>query len=142
MKGEAMAEMKITGKKVIKTINKEFQKQFPYLIFTLFTPEEWEKSRTEGGTRSYLPGNTRLADARTITPKRSSDFSIHGRTKVKNLEDNFLKTFGLHVQISYGNKEGKFYYTSDDDDELSLTQLNKKMEEKGMKKKPRFDSYK
>jgi hypothetical protein len=135
-------DIKITGKKIIKTINKEFQAKYPYLLFGLLTPEEWEKSRKEGGKRNVLPGNAKLSDVRTKTPKRSSEFSIHGRTKIKNLENNFVKTYGLHVQIGFGDKQGNFYYSGGEDDELSLTQLNKKIERQGMKKKPRFDTYK
>jgi hypothetical protein len=135
-------EIKITGKKVIKTINKELQSKFPYLLLALMTPEEWEKSRKQGGKRKALLGNARLADVRTKTPKEASMFSIHGRTKVKNLEDNFVENFGLHVQLCYADKKDNFYYSGEDHDELSLTQLNREMEEKGMKKKPRFDSYK
>jgi hypothetical protein len=135
-------EIKITGKKIIKTINKEFQSKFPYLMFSVMSPEEWEKARNKGGTREILPGNARLADVRTKTPKKSTQFSIHGRTKVKNLEDNFVKTYGLHVQLCYGDKNGEFFYTGDEHDTLSLTQLNKAIEDRGMKKKPRFSSYK
>jgi hypothetical protein len=135
-------EIKITGKKVIKTINKEFQAKFPYILFTLMSPEEWEKSREKGGKRKKLHGSERLADVRTKTPKKSTLFSIHGRTKVKNLEDNFVKTYGLHVQLGCGDKKGDFYYTADEYDDLSLTQLNKTFEDQGMKKKPRFEDYK
>ena len=134
-------EIKITGKKIIKTINKEFQAKFPYLLFSVMSPEEWEKSRTIGGFRPAFPGNARIADVRTKTPTKSTQFSIHGRTKVKNLEDNFVKTYGLHVQLVYGDKKGQFYYTTDEYDSLSLTQLNKVIEDLGMKKKPRFESY-
>lgn len=134
-------EIKITGKKVIKTINKEFQKKFPYIMFTVMTPEEWDKARNKGGTRTILPGNSKLSDVRTKTPKSSSEISIHGRTKVKNLEDNFVKIYGLHVQLSYGDKNGNFYYSGDQHHDLSLTQLNKTLEDQGMKKTPRFDSY-
>lgn len=136
-----MSDIKITGKKQIKTINKEFQDKFPFLMLVLMKPEEWEKARTNGGTRKALPGNISLAEARTVTPKTTSEISIHGRTKVKNLEDNFVKQYGLHIQIGYGNTEGKLFYTGDECDDTSLTQLNKAMEEKGMKKKPRIDSY-
>jgi hypothetical protein len=137
-----MADITITGKKQIKTINKEFQEKFPYLMLTLLTPEEWEKARSAGGSRKALPGNMTLAAARTVTPKSTSEISIHGRTKVKNLEDNFVKEYGLHIQIGFGDKEGKLFYTGDESDDMSLTQLNKSMEEKGMKKKPRLESYK
>lgn len=39
-----MAEIKISGKKVLRTINREFNEQFPYLGLHFYTPEEWEKA--------------------------------------------------------------------------------------------------
>jgi hypothetical protein len=136
-----MSEIKITGKKAIKTINKEFQEKFPYLMIIFMHPDEWEKSRKIGGTRTGIPGDTRLSEARTITPKSSSEISIHGKTKVKNLEDAFVKTYGLHLQICFGNPKGEFFYTSTQHDEMSLTQLNKLFEEQGMKKNLKWNSY-
>jgi len=137
-----MSDIKITGKKYIKTINKEFQTKFPYLMLSFMTPVEWEKSRNQEGKSKALSGKTKLSDVRTVTPKSSSEISIHGSTKIKNLENNFFKIYGLHAQVCYADKNGKFYYTGEKSDEFTLSQLNKQMEERGMQKNPRVDSYK
>jgi hypothetical protein len=136
-----MAEIKISGKKVLRTIHKDFQEQFPYLILKFYTPEEWKKSQ-QGVSIYPLPGDKRLAEVRTVPPpKDENEISIHGRTLIKNLEENFLKTYGLHVQVCYhkiGNTN--YYYTSGDADSMSLTQFNKKLEDEGgYTKKPPYE---
>lgn len=131
-----MAEIKITGKKVLRTIRKEFQEQFPYLGLSFQTPDQWNKAREGGGSVTVLDDGSKLADVRTVPPpKDEKEISIHGRTMVKNLENNFLKIYGLHVQVTF-QKDDTVYYTSGDMDDMSLTQLNKKLEESGFKKKP------
>ena len=131
-----MAEITITGKKALRTIRKEFQEQFPYLGLSFLTPEEWNKARSNTPSVHPLPDDKRLSEVRTVPPPRDEkEFSIHGRTLVKNLEDNFLNKFGLYVLVTY-QKGGTVYYTSGDNDKLSLTQLNKKLEEQGYTKKP------
>lgn len=131
-----MADIKITGKKVLRTIRKEFQDQFPYLGLSFQTPEQWDKARKEAGSTSVLDDGKRLSEVRLVPPpKDEAEISIHGRTMVKNLENNFLKTYGLHVQVTF-QKGNTVYYTSGDKDEMSLTQLNKKLEEEGCTKKP------
>ena len=137
-----MAEIKITGKKVLRTIRREFQEQFPYLGLSFQTPEQWTKAREEGGTVTVLDDGKKLAEVRTVPPPRDEkEISIHGRTLVKNLEDNFLKTYGLHVQVTC-QKGNTVYYTSGDMDAMSLTQLNLKLEGEGYKKKPGNSSEK
>jgi hypothetical protein len=131
-----MAEITISGKKVLRTIRREFQEQFPYLGLSFQTPDQWKKAREKGGTVTVLDDGKKLAEVRTVPPpKDEKEISIHGRTLVKNLENNFLKTYGLHVQVTC-QKGDSVYYTSGDMDDLSLTQLNKKLEEDGYKKKP------
>jgi hypothetical protein len=131
-----MAEISISGKKALKTIRREFQEQFPYLGLSFYTPEQWNKAREKGGTVTVIPDDKRIAEVRTVPPpKDEKEISIHGRTLVKNLEDNFLKTYGLHLQVTF-QKGTSVYYTSGDQDALSLTQLNKKLEDEGYKKKP------
>jgi len=131
-----MAEIKISGKKVMRTIRREFQEQFPYLGLSFMTPEQWNKAQEKGGTVTVLPDDTKLAEVRTVPPpKDEKEISIHGRTLVKNLEENFLKTYGLHLQVTFA-KGDSVYYTSGETNEMSLTQLNKKLETEGYKKKP------
>jgi len=131
-----MAEIKITGKKVLRTIRREFQEQFPFLGLSFQTPDQWNQAREKGGTIYVLDDGKKLAEVRTVPPPRDEkEISIHGRTLVKNLGDNFLKTYGLHVQVTC-QKGDTVYYTSGEMNEMSLTQLNKKLETEGYKKKP------
>jgi hypothetical protein len=130
-----MSEIKITGKKKIKTIQKELDEQFPYLFIEFFTPDEWEKYK-KGERMKPISKELTLVEARTKTPKESSSISIHGSTLVGNLESNFIEEYGLYAQICYANKEGKRYYTAGDMDKASLTKLNNYFEKKGYKKNP------
>lgn len=78
----------------------------------------------------------RLAAVRkTVPAKDEKEISIHGRTLVKNLENNFLKTYGLYCQVIF-RKGDERYYTSDDMDSMSLTQLNEKLKLAGYSQKP------
>jgi len=128
-----MAAITITGKKKLKTISEEIQEQFPYL-FVVFLGEEAQKQTEEkGGKVKALSFEHTLAAVRTVTPKVTTDISIHGLTKVSTLENNFRKEYGLNLQISYANEKGA-YYTKGKLDDMTLTQLNTYLEENGYKK--------
>ena len=135
-KRQTTAEIKITGKKVLRTIRKEFQARFPYLGLSFQTPDQWNKAHEKGGAVTVLDDGKKLAEVRTVPPpKDEKEISIHGRTQVKNLADNFLKTYGLYVQVTY-QKGDTVYYADKDMNAMGLTQLNKKMKEEGCGKKP------
>lgn len=122
-----MAEIRISGKKILRTINREFQEQFPYLGILFFTQEEWEKA-ANGGNIKPIDSMAKLVDVRQTSPERNGlEISIHGNTLVKNLEANFLNAYGLYAKVFY-QKGGCFYYTSDDQDEMNLTALNRLLE--------------
>jgi len=127
--------IEIDGRKRLRTIHKEFQEQYPYLGLRFVTPEQWEKARTTGGRITVLDDDQKLAEVRTKPPSKGGDkeISIHGRTKVKSLEDNFLEIYGLHLKVGYA-KGDQGYYTNDDEAEMGLSQLNKKLEEQGYMK--------
>lgn len=132
-----MADITISGKKALKTINKEFQEQFPYLRLVFFTKEEWDKAQAGAATVQGIDPSERLANVRVTKPAvNEKDMSIHGRTLVKNLENNFFKLYGICVQVCY-NLNGKHYYTSGSDDDMSLTQFNAKLEQAGAEKNPK-----
>lgn len=132
-----MADLVISGKKSLATINKEFQAQFPYLMLKFFTKAEWDKAQAGVNGVTPLDISQRLASVRVNPPKTDEkELSIHGRTLVKNLENNFLKQYGICVQVCF--KKGEHgYYTSGSQDEMSLTQLNAKLESEGYKKNPK-----
>lgn len=132
-----MAEIKITGKKNLSTINREFQEQFPYLSLQFFTKEEWDNAQKGAPTIHELDKSQRLAAVRVTKPATDEkELSIHGRTLVKNLENNFFRLYGICAQVCYA-KGGSRYYTSGANDELSLTQLNAKLEKEGATRNPK-----
>jgi hypothetical protein len=124
---KSIAEMRVSGRKMIGTIQKEFTEKFPYLRLSIYPYSEKSKS-----TKSPFPADTKIVDVRK--KDTAGEISINGRTLVKNLEHNFEKVFGLYAQVAYTEKDGHRYYTSGSLDEMSLTQLNVYGEEKGWKK--------
>lgn len=132
-----MAEVTISGNKMIKTLKAEFQKEFEYLSLGFFSLSDWNKANKGGGTIRELDSSKRLSEVRTKKPESGEkEISIHGRTLVKNLEKNFKEIYGICVQVCVG-KDGKGFYTSGKMDELSLSQLNKYCAENGYTKKPK-----
>ena len=132
-----MAEVTISGQKKLGTISKEFQKKFNYLYLIFLTVNQQEKAE-KGGTVKMIPFDKTLASVRTVTPDKLTDISIHGKTKVSTLERTFREEYGLNLQVAYKKDDKNAYYTSGDLDELTLTQLNKRIEEKGYQKNPKI----
>lgn len=130
-----MAEIHITGQKMLKSINAEFQKNFPYLCLYFYTVENWNKTKS-GGSWPTIDVNKRLSEVR-VKKESTGEFSIHGRTLVKNLENNFYKIYGICCQVGWNEKDGHRYYTSGTHDDMTLSQLNKDFESKGCKKNPK-----
>ncbi len=94
-----------------------------------------DQGREKGGTVTAIDNGKRLSEVRTVPPpKEENELSIHGRTLVKNLENNFVKIYVIYAQVTFQKGE-TLYYTSGDMDSMSLTQLNKKLEEDGGYKK-------
>lgn len=133
-----MAEIHITGQKMLKSINAEFQAAFPYLRLTFCSMDDWKKANGKGGTIYGFDMNQRLSAVRVKQGKEGTgDICIHGRTLVKNLESAFYKAYGICCQVSYNEKDGQRYYTSGRYDDLTLTQLNKELETRGCVKNPK-----
>ncbi len=132
-----MAEIHITGQKMLKTINAEFQEAFPYLRLTFCSMDDWKKATSgKGGTIHGFDQSLRLSAVR-VKKEGSGEISVHGRTLVKNLEKAFYDVYGICCQVCYNEKDGKRYYTSGAYDNMSLTQLNKELESRGCQKKPK-----
>ena len=124
---KSTSEMRVSGRKMIGTLQKEFTEKFPYIRLNICPYSEKSKS-----TKSPFPSNTKIGDVRK--KDSAGEISINGRTLVKNLETNFEKVFGLYAQVCFTKKEGGRYYTSGSLDEMSLTQLNIFGEEQGWMK--------
>lgn len=124
-------EISVTGNKKIGTLQKEFNKKFPYIrlgIFYSYAREQVAKGE------SILPidGDKTLASVRRADS--GGDISISGNKKIKSLEKEFDTVFGLYAQICYTNAEGKRYYTSGSKDEMTLAAFNAECEKNGCKK--------
>jgi len=132
-----MADLTINGNKKLKTISSEFQDKFPYLFLVFLDDEAQKKAAKRGGNITVISFEKTLASVRTVTPEKLTDISVHGRTKVSNLEKIFREEYGLNLQVAYA-KDEKAYYTSGDLDDMSLTQLNKHLKENGYDIEPKI----
>ena len=132
-----MADLTITGNKKLKTISSEFQEKFPYLFLVFLDDDAQKKAANSGGKVTVLSFEKTLASVRTVTPDKLTDISVHGKTKVSTLEKVFREEYGLNLQVAYANDKNA-YYTSGKLDEMTLTQLNKHMQENGYNLEPKI----
>ena len=128
---KSAVEISVTGNKKIGTLMKEFNKKFPYIRLGLF----YSYARQEvakGGTIYNIDADKTLASVRRADS--GGDISISGNKKIKSLEQEFDKVFGLYAQVCYTTKEGNRYYTSGSNDEKTLASFNAECEKNGCKK--------
>ena len=125
-------EISVTGNKKIGTLQKEFNKKFPYL--TLYICYSYGRENVAKG--ETLKG--RIDEDKTIASVRRADsggdISISGNKKIKTLEKEFDTVFGLYAQICYTTAEGEYYYTNGSKDEMTLAAFNAECEKNGCKK--------
>ena len=125
-------EISVNGNKKIATLCKEFNKKFPYLCLAIF----YSYGRNYSNFSSELE-KARIDGAKTIASVRRADsggdISISGNKKIKSLEKEFDKTFGLYCQVGYTTTSGSRIYTKYTDD-ITLARLNAMCEKDGDKK--------
>lgn len=125
-------EISVTGNKKVETLMKEFNKKYPYLQLCIFPIEA--KKIVEGGGGSITPVDRSKTIASVRSKVAPGDVTITGNKKVRTLEKEFEQVFGLYAQVCYYTSDGKGKYTGGDYDNMTLTALNKKIEERGGKK--------
>ena len=122
-------EISVTGNKKIGTLQKEFNKKFPYL--TLYICYSYGRDCVAKG--EILKG--RIEEDKTLASVRRADtggdISISGNKKIKTLEKEFDTVFGLYCQIVYTTADGSRYYTSGNTDEKTLSAFNAECEANG-----------
>jgi len=124
-------ELSVTGNKKIITLQKEFNKKFPYLrlgIFYIYARQQVAK----GESITQIDGDKTLASVRRADS--GGGISISGNKRIGSLEKEFDTVFGLYCQICYTDADGRRYYTSGCDDTKTLFAFNKECENAGCKK--------
>lgn len=97
-------ELSVTGNKKIGTLQKEFNKKFPYLRLKICYSYA-RQAVAKGETISGIDPDKTLASVRRADS--GGDISISGNKKIKSLEKEFDTVFGLYAQVCYTSKEGK-----------------------------------
>lgn len=124
-------EISVRGNKKIGTLQKEFNKKFPYIRIGIYYSYA-RQAVAKGETITQIDADKTLASVRRADS--GGDISISGNKKIKSLEKEFDTVFGLYAQICYTTAEGKRYYTSGSDDDKTLAAFNAECEKDGCKK--------
>lgn len=124
-------EISVSGNKKIGTLQKEFNKKFPYIRLGIYYSYARQQV-AKGETITQIDGDKTLASVRRADT--GGDISISGNKKIKSLEKEFDTVFGLYAQVCYTTAEGKRYYTSGSTDDMTLSAFNAECEKNGCKK--------
>lgn len=124
-------EISVSGNKKIGTLQKEFNKKFPYIRLGIFYSYARQQV-AKGETITQIDGDKTLASVRRADS--GGDISISGNKKIKSLEKEFDTVFGLYAQVCYTSAEGNRYYTSGSKDDKTLSAFNAECEKNGCKK--------
>jgi hypothetical protein len=124
-------EISVSGNKKIDTLQKEYNKKFPYIRLGIYYSYARQQV-AKGETITQIDGDKTLASVRRADT--GGDISISGNKKIKSLEKEFDTVFGLYAQVCYTTAEGKRYYTSGSTDDMTLSAFNAECEKNGCKK--------
>ena len=115
-------EVTTTGSKKLKTLKKQFNEYFPFIRLSIHS-SNCALNAKKGLPISKLSNELTLSEARE--KKGSGKISFTGRKKIKTIEKEFDKIFGLNVQICYTTPDGIRKYTRSLDDSKTLSVLNR-----------------
>lgn len=124
-------EISVSGNKKIGTLQKEFNKKFPYIRIGIFYSYARQQV-AKGESITQIDADKTLASVRRADS--GGDISISGNKKIKSLEKEFDTVFGLYAQVCYTSAEGNRYYTSGSTDDMTLSAFNALCEKNGCKK--------
>jgi len=97
-------EISVNGNKLMSTLQREFSNKFNYLTLCFIIDADRGKSVNVKGINTAK----KLADVRKKFSNQ--EISIHGATKVENLENYFWKELGIACQIGICNYNGHKHY--------------------------------
>lgn len=118
----------IVGQKLISTVQEEFTNHHPFLGLYLFSSEEYKNSQA-GKPARPLSSDRTIASVRE--KKSNEELSMHGNMIVSNLEATILDVYGIYAQVCIMNDAGKRAYTGESHDGYTLSQLNRRQQDKG-----------
>ena len=122
-------EITVNGNKLMKTLQKEFSDKFEYLTLCFIIDADRQKSVNVKGINT----NKRLSEVRK--KNSNEEISLHGRTKVENIEKYFWDELGIAVQIGICNYSGhKHYFPIGTFNSMTLTAANEWAKNNGCKK--------
>lgn len=122
-------EITVNGNKLMKTLQKEFSDKFEYLTLCFIIDADRLKSVNVKGINT----NKRLSEVRK--KNSNEEISLHGRTKVENIEKYFWDELGIAVQIGICNYSGhKHYFPVGTFNSMTLTAANEWAKNAGCKK--------
>lgn len=124
-------EISVSGNKKIATLQKEFNKKFPYIRLGIYYSYARQQV-AKGETITQIDGDKTLASVRRADS--GGDISISGNKKIRTLEKEFDTVFGLYAQVCYTSAEGNRYYTSGSKDDMTLSAFNAECEKNGCEK--------
>ncbi len=108
---------------LIKTLQQEFNRGFPYLKIEFFSKKH---KKGEGSQRKDLKkDNSKISDCRKSD--NNGIITITGNEKVSEIEKIFQETFGLSVQIF--RKSGRVWLETTSTDDWTLKKQNSQAEE-------------
>ncbi len=116
---KAGGEITVNGNKLMKTLQKEFSKKFQYLTLCFIIDADRGKNVNVKGINT----DKRLSEVRKKFS--NAEISLHGRTKVQNIENYFWEELGIAVQIGICGYSGhKHYFPIGSFNAMSLTAAN------------------
>jgi hypothetical protein len=118
-------EVTTTGSKLLSTLMKEFNKNFPYLILVI-GPIDTQ------GCIHQVDVNKTLSEIRT--KKGKGELSFSGNKLVKTIEREFKDLYGISAQIGIKQGDGLEYYSAGVYDDMTLSQFNLAMKNAGCQK--------
>jgi len=113
--------MTIADNRSISSIQKEFQTHFPFLKIEFY---DTEHVAGEGSplNRQYKDASKTIGEIRK--KHTEGDLSINGHLKVKTLEKQFYKQYGLNVQVF--RQSGNTWLQTVSTDNWTLSEQNNK----------------
>jgi hypothetical protein len=113
-------ELTVNGRKLLKTLQKEFSKKYKFLFLAFIEDED------RGKTVNVKSLDTSLTIKEARKQFSNEEISLTGSKVVRNMEKYFWKELGIAVQIAVKDYDGNKYYFPIGDyfNKLSLTKAN------------------